>query len=198
MNPSNKLTVLVRHANPVLRAGLVSILDQAPDLNVRAGPEAGDEVPADVIVADYACALDLLACLPDEPRRPPIVVVTRRRTESDVMQAINHGVDGYLLQDSEPSELVASIRHLARGGSRYLCRKAAPLLDCASRTELTPRETEVLHLLADGDCNKTISRKLEISTHTVRAHIYRICEKLQVHSRVQAAVEAARRGLVRA
>jgi len=198
MNPFNKLAVRVCHENPLLLAGLVSLIDQAPDLDVRAGQDAGDEAPVDVIVADYACALDLLACAPAGPRSPPIVVVTRRGTERDVVHAINHGVHGYLLQDSEPFELIDSIRHLARGGSRYLCRKAAPLLEGAGRPELTPREKDVLDLLANGECNKTIARKLDISTHTVKAHISRICEKLQVHTRVQAAAEAARRGLVRA
>lgn len=197
MGPLNKLTVRVCHENPVLLAGLLSLLDQAPDLDVRAGPDAGDEALVDVIVADYAFALELLDCVPAGSGTPPIVVVTRRGTECDVVHAINRGVDGYLLQDSEPSELIASIRHLARGGLRYLCMKSASVLETASRTQLTPRETQVLKLLAHGDCNKTISRKLEISTHTVKAHVARLCEKLQVHSRAQVAAEAARRGLVR-
>ncbi|SFM68672.1 response regulator transcription factor [Variovorax sp. OV329] len=197
MTPFTPLAIRVCHDNPLLRAGLVSLIGQAPDLDVRAGQDCGDEHPVDVIVAGYGCALDLLASAPASPCSPPIVVVTRRDTERDVVHAINSGVHGYLLQDSGPLELISSIRHVARGGSRYLCRRAAPLLEGAHRPELTPREDEVLHLLANGECNKSIARKLDISSHTVKAHVSKICEKLHVHSRVQAAAVAAQRGLVR-
>jgi len=198
VNPVSKLVVRVCHQNPLLLAGLVSLIDQAPDLHARVGQDAGEEGPVDVIVADYVDALDLLACTPPRPPSPPIVVVTRRNTERDVMHAINRGASGYLLQDSDPFELIDSIRYLARGGSRYLCKRAVPLLHAALRPELTLREKDVLELLAEGDCNKTIARKLDITTHTVKAHISGICDKLQVRSRVQASAEAARRGLVQA
>lgn len=197
MTPFTPLAVRVCHDNALLRAGLMSLIDQAPDLDVQAGEAGSNGRRVDVIVAGYGCALELLARTQARAGAPPVVVVTRRDTEHDVMHAIHSGVHGYLLRDSDPLELISSIRHVARGGSRYLCRRAAPLLEGARSAELTAREHEVLRLLADGECNKSIARKLAISTHTVKAHVSRICEKLQVHSRVQAAAVAAQRGLLR-
>jgi len=195
MNAMSNLAVRVCHENPLLRAGLESLIDQAPDLQVQA--DRGGVHHVDVIVADYAHALDLLAAAPSSLRSPPIVVLTRRDTEREVVHAIRSGVHGYLLQDCDPLELIDSIRHVARGGSRYLCRRTAPLLEGARGPALTSREEDVLRLLAIGDCNKSIARKLDISTHTVKAHVSRICEKLEVHSRVQAVAAAVRRGLIR-
>ena len=195
MNAMSSLAVRVCHENPLLRAGLESLIDQAPDLEVQAG--LGGRNRVDVIVADYACALDLLATATASLRSPPIVVLTRRDSEREVLHAIERGVHGYLLQDCDPLELIDSIRHVARSGSRYLCRRTTPLLEGARAPALTSREDEVLHLLANGDCNKSIARKLDISTHTVKAHVSRICEKLEVHSRVQAVAAAVPRGLFR-
>lgn len=198
MTTTSNLSICVCHSNPLLRAGIVSIIDQAPDLDVRAGlPDAGDQ-SFDVIVADYANALNLLSPSAASRGSPAIVVLTRRDTEADVVRAIRSGVHGYLLHESRPDELIDSIRHVARSGSRYLCKRAAPLLEAGTRNAgLTPREEEVLHLIVNGEGNKSIARELEISTHTVKAHVLKICEKLRVHSRVQAAAAATRRGLVR-
>ena len=184
-------------------AGLVALIGREPAFDVQAGPRTDTAAHAvDVIVADYACALGLLAsagAAEFASPTPRIVVMTRRDKEGEVMQAVHGGVHGYVLQDANPFELMDAIRHVARGGTRYLCKRSAMLLESSPpRSWLTAREEDVLRFLVKGDCNKGIARKLDISTNTVKAHVSRICEKLHVRSRAQVAVEATQRGLVRA
>lgn len=201
------LCIRVCHGDPLVMAGLVSLIAQEPGFDVQAGPGA-DKGIVDVIVADHACALNLLASasafgLPGATATcgfhvPRIVVVTRLDKEGDVMQAIDSGAHAYLRQDAPPAELMDAIRHVARGGALYLCRRTMALFRHGPpRAGLTAREEEVLHFLVRGDCNKGIARQLDISTHTVKAHVSRICEKLHASSRVQVAVKATRRGLLR-
>jgi len=200
-----QLTIRVCHEDLLVMAGLVALIGQEPDFDVHAGPGPADirHDVADVIVADYACALGLLAAAAAAAGAagtgPRIVVMTRRDKEGEVLQAIHGGVHGYLLQDANPFELMDAIRHVARGGSRYLCKRAAMLFESSPpRTWLTAREEDVLRFLVKGDCNKGIARKLDISANTVKAHVSRICEKLHASSRAQVAVKATQRGLVRA
>jgi two-component system nitrate/nitrite response regulator NarL len=210
MTQSSTLTVRVCHADPLVMAGLVALLDREPDFALQAAAGMND-LAGDVLVADYACAMALLAVASAEgagdaahrelcpPAAPRIVVMTRRDKEGEIAQALRNGVRGYLLQSAEPFELADAIRHVARGGSHYLCRRAAALFERSPpRAWLTAREEDVLRFLVKGDCNKGIARKLDISANTVKAHVSRICGKLHVSSRAQVAVEATHRGLVRA
>ncbi|MDM0033460.1 response regulator transcription factor [Variovorax sp. J22P271] len=184
-------------------AGLVSLIGQEPRFEVRAGQQA-DEGVVDVIVADYECGLSLLASTlelhdggPGLPV-PRIIVVTHRDKEVELARAIDSGAHGFLRQETNPAELMDAIRHVAGGGSVYLCGRTRTLFNRGTpRTDLTAREEDVLRFLVKGDGNKGIARKLDISTHTVKTHVSKICEKLQVSSRVQVAVKATQRGLVR-
>ena len=205
MNGAVDLYVRVCHGDSLVTAGLVALIGQEPGFHVQAG-DAPDEGVVDVVVADHACALSLLASASalDLPgvaggfRVPRVIVVTRRDKEGEVMQAIASGAHGYLLQDADPAELMDAIRHVARGGPLYLCKRTKTLFRRGTpRTGFTAREEDVLRFLVKGDGNKGIARKLDISANTVKAHVSRICEKLHVGSRVQVAVKATQRGLVR-
>ena len=198
MSPTSKLAVRVCHENPLLRAGLAFLIDQAVDLDVRVGAHGAADEAVDVIVTDYANALELAVAGSAAPGYPAIVVLTHRDTEVEVARAIRCGVHGYVLQDASPRELIDSIRYVGRRRSRYLCKRATPLLEGGLRgAGLTAREEEVLGLIVNGDGNKGIAKQLDISMHTVKAHVLKICGKLHVHSRAQAAAAATRRGLVR-
>jgi two-component system nitrate/nitrite response regulator NarL len=197
------LSVRVCHGDPLVMAGLVALIDQEPGLHVPAGSRP-DEGVVDVVVADHACALSLLASASDPTgvagglRAPRVIVVTRRDKEGQVMQAIASRAHGYVHQDADPTELMEAIRQVARGGPLYLCKRTKTLFrHGAPRTGFTAREEDVLRFLVNGDCNKRIARKLDIPATTVKAHVSRICEKLHVGSRVQVAVKATQRGLVR-
>lgn len=199
------LSVRVCHGDPLVMAGLVALIDQEPGLHVQSGSRP-DEGVVDVVVADHACALSLLASASasaSDPtgvagglRAPHVIVVTRRDKEGQVMQAIASGAHGYVRQDADPAELMEA--QVARGGPLYLCKRTKTLFrHGAPRTGFSAREEDVLRFLVNGDCNKRIARKLDISATTVKAHVSRICEKLHVGSRVQVAVKATQRGLVR-
>ncbi|RYE45596.1 MAG: response regulator transcription factor [Hyphomicrobiales bacterium] len=204
MTSAATLCIRVCHGDPLAMAGLVSLIGQEPGFDVQAG-KGPDKGIVDVIVADHSCAMSLLASAsafnasiaPSGFQVPRIIVVTRRDKEGEVMQAIGSGAHGYLLQDASPAELMDAIRHVARGGPLYLCRRTMTLLSRGAPCEgFTAREEDVLRFLVKGDCNKGIARKLDISANTVKAHVSRICEKLHVSSRAQVAVKVTQRGLV--
>ncbi|MEA2483463.1 MAG: hypothetical protein QOC55_1410, partial [Thermoleophilaceae bacterium] len=125
-----------------------------------------------------------------------VVVLTAFSDRRRILDAIDAGAVGYLLKDAEPDELVRGLEAAARGESP-LAPQAAQALVAAraeqqSVPELTPREREVLALLADGLPNKLIARRLEISEKTVKAHLTNIFHRIGVTDRTQAALWAQR------
>jgi DNA-binding NarL/FixJ family response regulator len=137
-----------------------------------------------------------------------IMVVTVFGDEMHVLGAIEAGASGYILKDSIPQEFVALIKQLRAGGSpispviarqllkRFKIDAAAPAKLQADDTGLSPRESEVLSLVAKGFSFSEIARLLEISQHTVTAHVKKIYQKLAVHSRGEAVYEAGKLGLI--
>jgi DNA-binding NarL/FixJ family response regulator len=139
-----------------------------------------------------------------------MVVLTATLEEADVLDVLGAGACGYILKSTPADELIDSIRQTA--GShvvlshevvRALTRHASAKRHAAKQTrpstkglELTMREKDVLRLLVDGADNAAIGLELSISRHTVKQHVTNIFEKLDVHSRVEAAVFAVRAGLL--
>ncbi|KWT94135.1 MULTISPECIES: response regulator transcription factor [unclassified Variovorax] len=198
-NASRPISVRICHGEPLLAAGLLSLIEQAPGIEPRSFDDDGDG-PADVIIADLANGLALLESKAATHAGPRVIVVTRRAREGELLHALERGAHGCLMQTSDAQELVDAIRHVARGGARYLCRDASALVAGSEPppAKLTARESEVLRLLVRGDCNKGIARQLQISTHTVKAHVSMLCNKLHAMSRTQVAIKATGRGLVQA
>lgn len=141
----------------------------------------------------------------------PVVILTVFEDPPTILQAICAGAHGYLTKDTPPDELLAQIRAVADGGSpltagvastvldllRHMGAVAAPDQDGSSqRLSLTAREQEVLRCLMTGMAYKQVAARLDISIDTVRSHIRRIYEKLQVHNVAEAVTRALREGLV--
>ncbi len=138
----------------------------------------------------------------------PVVMLTTSTEEKDLVESLKGGAQGYLLKDMEPDELVIALRDIVNGKT-VVAPDLAPILAKAVQgkteqakeikdspfSELTPRETEILGLLAEGLSNKGIARNLGISDGTVKLHVKAILRKLEVHSRVEAAVMAVQHGL---
>jgi two-component system, NarL family, nitrate/nitrite response regulator NarL len=136
-------------------------------------------------------------------RRPnlPVAMLTFSLQENDLLQALRAGASGYLLRTIEPDELITSLRDMV-GGNLVVAREFTETLTRILRGELdvsmervalaglTPRELQILCLLTRGKSNKLIARDLGISDGTVKLHVKAILRKLQVHSRVDAAVIA--------
>lgn len=187
------------HADPVMSAGLHAILASLPGLRVStraAQPDA--RRGARVVLADYQSGI-ALARQPETPgqQRPGILVVTQLDKEWDVRTAMDAGVHGYLLQPCSEDELLAAVAALLEG-RRWLSESVTrSVADSLGREALTGRETDVLQLLAEGCCNKSIARRLGIGVGTVKTHVKGVMHKLDATARTHAVVVAARRGLIR-
>jgi len=137
-----------------------------------------------------------------------VLVISGSAEDRDVMEAILSGACGYILKSAPVEEITAGVHAAAEGGSLLSPLVAAHLLDhvrdnassvrvgAAPVGQLTPRELEVLRLMAQGMENSQIASELVISTRTARNHVASILEKLQMHNRIQAAVYAVRHGVV--
>ena len=132
--------------------------------------------------------------------RSRLLVLTSFVDDARVFAALQAGAAGYLLKDVQPEALAEAIRQVDRGLPALHPQVAARLVhhavEPAGLADLTPREQDVLRLLADGFANKEIARKLGISEKTVKTHVSNILPKLGVADRTQAALAAVRRGLV--
>jgi DNA-binding NarL/FixJ family response regulator len=131
------------------------------------------------------------------------VILTSFSDREQILNALDAGAIGYLLKDADPSELVEGIRAAARGESPIDPKAARAMLTGRSRSstetgaDLTAREREVLSLVAEGLPNKLISRRLEISEKTVKAHLTSVFARIGVSDRTQAALWAREHGVVR-
>lgn len=197
--PASRIQVLVAHPDPLLALGLTAALGQARGIDVVV-PDAGGQGPAaDVVLTDYSGGLALAPVRTGVRGAPPparILVLAAQEREQEVRTALERGVHGYLLAGSRVEEVVEGVRALALG-QRYLSQAAAQrMADSMTREHLTGREADVLGLLVQGCCNKTIARQLEIAVGTVKAHVKGIMSKLHASSRTQAVSIAVARGLV--
>ncbi|WP_222871244.1 response regulator [Nonomuraea sp. PA05] len=196
--------------HPVVRDGLRGVFDGVPGIEVVA--EAGDGHEAlvlaraaepDVVLMDLrmpgldgVSAIERLAA--DHPGIR-VVVLTTYDTDADVSRALAAGVAGYLLKDAPREELQAAVRTAAAGGRVLAQRITSQLIDGLGRkpaTAPTPRELEVLRLIARGAANKEVARALLISETTVKTHLKHVFAKLGVDNRAAAVVAAMERRLI--
>ena len=197
--PTIPSAVHILHTDPVMTAGLHAILADRQEWRVSthlSQPEARQV--ARVLVADYDTGL-ALARQPEHAglRRPSVLIVTQLDKEWEVRLAMDAGVHGYVLQSCSQDELLKAVASLAQG-QRYLSESVTrSVADSLSRETLTGRETDVLQLLAEGCCNKSIARKLGIGVGTVKTHVKGVMSKLDATARTHAVVVATQRGLIR-
>ncbi len=207
------MRVLLVDDHTLFRSGLETLLERhgieviATAGNGREGFLMARELQPDVVLLDMRMpemsGLEVLSGLRAVGFRSPIVMLTTSNEEQDLVECLRNGASGYLLKDMEPSELVAALREIVAGKTIVAPELATVLarvvqgeveddgLQPASPfAELTPRELEILCLLAEGQSNKVIARNLGISDGTVKLHVKAILRKLDVHSRVEAAVMA--------
>lgn len=207
------IRILLADDHSVVRQGLRMFLGLDAELEVvgeaRNGIEAvqlAQELAPDVVLMDILmpemdgleATRQIRALQPDTE----VIALTSVLENEKVFDAIRSGAIGYLLKDTESEELCRAIKAAAAGQVQLSPQAAARLLreERASETlveELTPRETEVLQLLAHGLANKEIARDLGIGEKTVKTHVSNILSKMGVLSRTQAALQAVRMGLVK-
>jgi two-component system NarL family response regulator len=196
----DKVHVLIAHADPIVSAGLAALLGANSDMQISvAHSEAASLAGADVIVLDHRNGLEHMrraANAHHGDSQPRVLIVTQMEREWEVRTAMMAGVHGYLLQNSDAEQLLTAVRTLSRG-MRYLSADLSRCVaDSFTRIGLTSRETDVLQLLAQGQCNKSIARELGIGVGTVKTHVKGLFDKLGATARTHAVVLATRRGLV--
>jgi len=208
---SSSIRLLVADDHPVVRSGLRAVLELQPDLEVVAEAGSADEAVRraaqggiDVVLMDLQFGTSMhgipaTAAINGLASPPRVLVLTTYDTEADILAAIEAGAAGYLLKDSEPSELAAAVRAAAAGQTALapaVAHRLTQRVRHPSRT-LSARELEVLQLVADGLSNLEISKSLFLSQATVKSHLVHIFTKLGVDSRTAAVAEATSGGLIR-
>ncbi len=213
--------VLVVDDHALFRRGIATVLANQENLEIVGeavdGLEAikkAEETDPDVIVMDLnmprCSGLEATQALQTKMPQVNILVLTVSDSEADLFAAIKFGATGYLLKNTEPEELVQAIFHIAQGGVIITPSMAAKLLtefkdlETGAETKpaqeaesnLSPREDEVLRLVAQGATNKEIGDSLFISENTVKTHLRNILDKLHLANRSQAAAYAVKKGLV--
>ena len=211
------IRVLLVDDHPVVRRGLRALLEELPGLEpvgeAADGAEAiglldrfaRDGLPRpDVVLMDLQMGAGMngveatrrITALPDPPR---VLILTTYSTDADILAAVEAGATGYLLKDAPPEDLAGAVRAAARGETVLAPPVAARLMGRvrAGRPTLSPRENEILGLLAEGLANRQISKRLFISEATVKTHLVHIYDKLGVDSRTAAIAAALQNGLLR-
>jgi DNA-binding NarL/FixJ family response regulator len=204
--------VLIVDDHPVVRDGLRGMLQAQPDLEVVADASNGREALAavarhgpDVVLMDLRMPeLDGVAATrrirADHPA-VKVLVLTTYDTDADILPAIEAGATGYLLKDAPREQLFSAVRAAARGETVLAPTVAAKLIRSVrtrpDHEQLTPRELDVLRLVADGLTNRAIASRLHISEATVKTHLVHTYAKLGVDDRTAAVMAALDRGLLR-
>ncbi|TXH67744.1 MAG: response regulator [Thiothrix sp.] len=211
--------ILLIDDHTLFRAGLQDLLVRR-EINVVAAVGSGEEgirkvaeLSPDIVLLDMRMPnMDGLAVLRQLRKNHPtlkVIMLTTSTNENDLVEALRSGARGYLLKDIEPDQLVVALRDVLAGHTavapeltpvlaRFVRGENGDLNDGKADnpfSELTPREYEILTLLAEGQSNKVIARNLGISDGTVKLHVKAILRKLNVSSRITAAVMAVEHGV---
>lgn len=198
--------VLIVDDHPIFRDGLAGLLATLPEVDVvgtAATAEAAlrqlSEAPADVVLMDInlpgTSGVDATRQITRSRPTTAVLVITMVDDDSTVDAALAAGARGYVLKDANPDEITAAVRTVATGGAVFGPNVAQRLLagelrephsPSASAPALTPREQEVLQLLAAGRPNRQIARDLGLSLKTVQNHVSHILDKMQAADRTEA------------
>lgn len=211
MSEDVRQTIITIDDHPLFRKGLADLIEMDASLALIGEAASGEEglalaieLEPDLVLLDINMkgmnGLETLRALKAADLDSRVMMLTVSDNEEDVLAAIRAGADGYLLKDMEPEDTLESIR-TAAGGKLVVSDRLTELLAAALRSEaktpysseeaaLTTRECEILLLIAEGLSNKLIARRVDISPATVKVHVKNILRKLNLNSRVEAAVWA--------
>lgn len=211
---TDAIRIIIADDHAIVRKGIRAVLRNVPDIDVVGEAATGWEAIAeveklqpDVVLMDLAMpeldGIEAIRRIMNDHPEVRILVLTSFASEDKIFPAIKAGALGYHLKDSTPEELMEAIRQVHRGESSLhpvIARKVLQELSRPSERPptpdpLTPREVEVLRLVAQGRNNQEIAEELVISETTVRTHVSNILSKLHLASRTQAALYALREGL---
>lgn len=207
-----KIRVVLAEDHPVVRKGIKDILDSAPDIEVAGEASDGEEAlrmvqehKPDLLLLDMELpvldGVEITEKLNQTESGVKILVLSSYSDRGYIQEMISLGVSGYLIKDEVPEYIIKAIRGVTQGEEGWVSREVAALLGEFTRDdqgidELTPREIEVLQLVVEGQTNREIGFNLDISEKTVEKHLHNVYKKLNVRSRVEAAVLAVDEGMI--
>ncbi|GAB3399747.1 response regulator transcription factor [Schumannella luteola] len=210
-----RIRVLVADDHPIVRGGIVALLDAADDVDVvgtaSTGLEAVERALAltpDLVLMDLRmpgidgdeATARIRSALPETR----VLVLTTYESDDAILRAIEAGATGYLLKAAPEAEVLAGVRAVARGevalapsiAAALVTRVARPHASAEPTVTLSPRESEVLALVAQGFSNPRIARELLLGEATVKTHLLHVFEKLEVSDRTRAVTRAMELGLL--
>ena len=207
------IAVALIEDNRLVREGISMLLNQVTDLRVVAAGSSGDttllrDVSPQVVLLDVGLAngdsLRLAEKVKKEFPECKIIVMDLLPVPEEVMEFVDGGVSGFIMKDATLEDLVNTIRTVAEGAQVLPPQMSGTLFSRIARdamdrgpevlesVRMTPREREVINLIAEGLSNKEIAERLGIATYTVRSHVRNVMEKLMLHTRLQIAAYAHR------
>lgn len=213
------IRVLIVDDHTLFRSGVKLLLERQAGFEVVGeasdgleGVKRAKQLKPDVVLLDLHMpgtgGLAAVPLLREEVPQTEVIMLTVSEDADDLLEALRAGARGYLLKNIETDFLLDSIRHAAAGKSVISSHMAGKLADAmrnpqnslakaeSSLGKLTPREREIIVMLASGASNKNVARTLDLAESTVKIHVQGILRKLNLSSRVQAAVYAVEHGLV--
>jgi DNA-binding NarL/FixJ family response regulator len=207
MKDAAKIRILFVDDHPVVRDGLEAIINLQPDMmSVGAAATGGEalerflELRPDVTLVDLQLpdmsGFDLIKKIRDKSPNARIVVLSSHEGDVDIQRALESGAQGYAVKGIVRGELLEIIRSVHAGKRRLPAAVAQKLTEHMGDEPISPRELEVLSLMAAGKRNKEIAGDLSIAEDTVKMHVRNILSKLQVNDRTEAVTIALRRGII--
>ena len=214
----SRIRILVADDHTVIRRGIVGLLNAQPDMEVVCEAGTGreavakvDEASPDVALLDVAMpdlnGLGATRAIKAQAPEVQVLILTMHDREDYLFEALRAGASGYVLKGADTEDLLSAVRSVARGGVYLFPPVAKQLLsdylrrvengeDVVGHDVLTPREREILQLVAEGRTTTRIAAELHISPHTVQSHRDSIMTKLDLHDRASLVRYAIRKGLV--
>ena len=200
--------------NRLVREGLIALLSNLSDVRVVASA-SGDEtamlpdVKAQVVLLDvglsHGHSLRVAKQIRQDWPDSRVILMDVLPVYEDLVQFVNAGVSGFVMKDATLEDLISTVRSVAQGGQVLPPQMATTLFariatdavvrgrpEALEAVRMTPREREVINLIAEGLSNKEIATRLEIATDTVKSHVRNVMEKLMLHTRLQIAAFAHR------
>jgi DNA-binding NarL/FixJ family response regulator len=206
-SPDKRIRILIVDDHPLLREGIVSLVEKQSDMLIVAEASNGKDALhvfeqnlPDITLMDLRLpgmdGIDAMTAILARFPHAKFIVLTTFGGDAQILRALNAGAQGYLLKDMLRKELLDAIRTVHGGRKRIPPEIATQLAEHAGDTKLTPREVEVLQLIAAGNSNKSLADKLAVSEETVKMHVKNILSKLDANDRTHAVTIAVKRGIM--